>query len=1156
VSTGLTPASLAIALTSLTFSSRPAASLVAGTTSSHRRPDVRPDDLAQKWGIGKVQAANTLKVTTQRGVRSAIHPLHRRFRTKNMQLRYAQLNCRFYSDTFFSEVKSVRGFSCAQVFVDRTEFSVVYPMKRKGEAPDALRFFIEEVGIPSHLHTDGAPELTQGRWADICRDAGIRTTCTEPHSPWQNRAERNIRELKKGTLRLLQRTGCPARLWDFAVQYVSETRALTALDAPALRGRTPYEVITGRTPDISEYIDFSFYDWLWYFDSEIQFPEQKRKLGRWLGVSHRVGQAMCYWVLPESGKPISRSTVQPLTSDERGTEEYRQQMAAFDRAIKERLEVVTADDTSKGKRKPGDETTVDIPAFLRDTDDPEWTGEYQPLEPEAAMPEADDFDPEAFDRYLTAEVALSRGGGEPERGKVLRRKRNADGDPIGKAHENPLFDTRQYEVEFADGSVGSYTANMIAESLYSVADSEGNHFLMLDELVGHKADKTAVPKEDGYITNQSGHRSRRTTTRGWKLCARWKDGSTSWEALKDLKESYPVQVAEYAIANGLEEEPAFAWWTRHVLKKRDRLIARVKSRYWKRTHKFGIRLPKSVKEALAIDRETGTTFWYDAICKEMKNVRVAFKILEADEKVPVGSKFIPLHMIFDVKMDLTRKARLVAGGHTTDPPPSVNTYSSVVSRESVRIAFLIAALNDLNILAADIGNAYLNAPCRERLYTTAGPEFGSDVGKQVVIVRALYGLRTSGASWHAQLATTMQRLGFTPCMADRDVWMRPAVKPDGFKYYEYVLLYVDDTLVVSHEPMKIMEAIKQDYRLKDDLVEEPTRYLGADIGRFQFADEPDKPRWSMSADRYVREAIANVETELQLADRQLPTGKSTKTPLKSGYRPELDFSPVLNDTDANYFQNLIGVLRWAVELGRLDIYLEVALLSAYNAQPREGHLEAAFHMFAYLKKHPRSRLVFDDTYPDFGEKRKEIADAGELDWMPFYGDVKEQLPPNAPEARGNDLTMTCYVDADHAGNTVTRRSHTGVLIFLNGAPITWYSKRQTTVETSTFGSEFIAARIATELVEGLRYKLRMMGIPIAGPALLLCDNASVVANASRPDSTLKKKHNSIAYHRVREAAAAGTLCVVKVGTLWNLADLFTKCLPAQRRKQLLRSILF
>jgi hypothetical protein len=104
---------------------------------------------------------------------------------------------------------------------------------------------------------------------------------------------------------------------------------------------------------------------------------------------------------------------------------------------------------------------------------------------------------------------------------------------------------------------------------------------------------------------------------------------------------------------------------------------------------------------------------------------MAFKFLEEDENVPVGYKWIRCHMIFDVKMDFTRKARFVAGGHMTDPPSAI-TYSSVVSRDSVRIAFLLAALNDVPILATDIGNAYLNANPREKVYTTAGPEFGSD----------------------------------------------------------------------------------------------------------------------------------------------------------------------------------------------------------------------------------------------------------------------------------------------------------------------------------------------------------------------------------------------------------------------------------------------
>jgi hypothetical protein len=397
----------------------------------------------------------------------------------------------------------------------------------------------------------------------------------------------------------------------------------------------------------------------------------------------------------------------------------------------------------------------------------------------------------------------------------------------------------------------------------------------------------------------------------------------------------------------------------------------------------------------------------------------------------------------------------------------------------------------------------------------------------------------------------MEQFGFKPCMADRDVWMRPATKPDGFRYYEYVLLYVDDTLVISHNPMAIMQALQQEYRLKDNAIESPTRYLGADIGKYRFDDEPDKTRWTMSSDRYVKEAIRNVETELKASGSSLPTVSSKKgTPIKSGYRPELDFSSFLGDADANYYQNLIGVLRWMVELGRLDIYLEVSLLSAYNAQPREGHLEQVLHIFAYLKSHDRSRLLFDDTQPVVKHGQPDY------DWTPFYGDVKEAIPYNAPKPRGNSVSMTCYVDADHAGNRVTRRSHTGILLYVNRAPISWYSKRQMTVETSTFGSEFIAARIATEMIEGLRYKLRMMGIPIDGAAMLLCDNQSVVANSSKPDSTLTKKHNSIAYHRVREAAAAKTIRVVKVGTMHNLADLFTKMLSSQRRKDLLSYILY
>jgi hypothetical protein len=106
------------------------------------------------------------------------------------------------------------------------------------------------------------------------------------------------------------------------------------------------------------------------------------------------------------------------------------------------------------------------------------------------------------------------------------------------------------------------------------------------------------------------------------LCVQWKDGSTSWEKLSDVKESFPVEVAEYAEINGLHEEPAFAWWCHHVLKKRDAIISAMNTRYQKRTHKFGIRLPKTVEEALRLDRENGNHYWHDAIAKEIAAFRV------------------------------------------------------------------------------------------------------------------------------------------------------------------------------------------------------------------------------------------------------------------------------------------------------------------------------------------------------------------------------------------------------------------------------------------------------------------------------------------------------------------------------------------------------
>jgi hypothetical protein len=168
------------------------------------------------------------------------------------------------------------------------------------------------------------------------------------------------------------------------------------------------------------------------------------------------------------------------------------------------------------------------------------------------------------------------------------------------------------------------------------------------------------------------------------------------------QESNPVEVAEYSAAKSLLSTPAFIWWTPHVLQKSTRIIAAVTKSYHKRTHKFGIEFPKSWDDCVKLDKENDNTLWQDAVMKEMKNVRITFKILNGEEAVPPTYQEIRCHMIFDVKTeDFMRKARFVAGGHTTDTPHAM-AYASVVSRESVRIALTLAVLNDLDVKMADI----------------------------------------------------------------------------------------------------------------------------------------------------------------------------------------------------------------------------------------------------------------------------------------------------------------------------------------------------------------------------------------------------------------------------------------------------------------------
>jgi uncharacterized protein (DUF2249 family) len=210
-------------------------------------------------------------------------------------------------------------------------------------------------------------------------------------------------------------------------------------------------------------------------------------------------------------------------------------------------------------------------------------------------------------------------------------------------------------------------------------------------------------------------------------------------------------------------------------------------------------------------------------------------------------------------------------------------------------------------------------------------------------------------------------------------------------------------------------------------------------------------------------------------------------------------------------------------------------MARFTAAPQKAHLERMLRIFGYLKHHPQLGILIDpDPHP-----LPTMQDI-DVNWEEQYPCHGEELPPNMPKAKGKPVKLTTYVDADHAHDKMTRRSVTGYIILINNTPIKWYSKRQNTVESSTYGAELVALRIAVEGIIEFRYKLRMMGLLMEGPSQVLCDNKSVVLNMTLPSSTLKKKHNAIAYHRVRETVAAQVIKVNHIDGKSNIADILTK----------------
>ena len=227
--------------------------------------------------------------------------------------------------------------------------------------------------------------------------------------------------------------------------------------------------------------------------------------------------------------------------------------------------------------------------------------------------------------------------------------------------------------------------------------------------------------------------------------------------------------------------------------------------------------------------------------------------------------------------------------------------------------------------------------------------------------------------------------------------------------------------------------------LKKNKIAPPEFYLGAKLEKKNLNG---KEMWTMNSTDYLKAALDNVLNQMKKRGVKIPS--RVFTPMTAGYLPELDLSPELNADDVTHFQELIGILRWAVEIGRVDILTELSMLSSYQASPRSGHLEQVYHIFAYIKRKIKLTLYFDPSLPniDMTMFKGDHADV----FKEQYRGAEEELPPRMPKPRGRQVTTTAFVDSSHASNKMTRKSHTGYVIFVNCAPIVWYSKQQNTIE--------------------------------------------------------------------------------------------------------------
>jgi hypothetical protein len=1006
--------------------------------------------------------------------------LKRTFKSPHPALNVTRRNEPVACDIVYADTPAIDDGSIAAVIFVGTDTQVtdVYGIKTDKQFINTLEDNITQRGAPHKLISDSAQVIIGNKVQDVLRTLCIDSWQSEPHQQHQNAAERRYQTIKRAANRVLDRTGAPPYTWLLCLQYVCFLLNHTYNDN--IKG-VPLQHLTGDTPDISVLLRFHFWQKVYYKKVDGHFPSDSvEDVGHIVGISDHCGHALTYKVLnPSTMKVLHRSLIRP------------------------------ADPLDPNLRAEslGGESDEDVtnPVIHSRHDDM--------LHDDSKQPNTQDDTAPMVTPIINPEDLI---------GRTFLMDKQEDGQQF-RARIVKLIEDHTSQLENNKDRI---------KILLSLNDDTREEVITYNQLLEYLAkdkDNDIVWKFKRIVSHQGPLTPNHPDYKGsmYNVMIEWENGETTNEPLQVIAKDDPVSCAIYAKENGLLDLPGWKQFKSIAKrqKKFTRMVNQAKLRSFNNAPKFknGFEIPRTYEQAVLFDKRNGNTKWQDASALELSQINEYEVFIDSGHhtkaKIPSGYKKIRVHFVFDVKHDGRHKARLVADGHLTAVPLE-SVYSGVVSLRGFRLVLFLAELNELELWATDVGNAYLEAFTSEKVYIVAGPEFKELEGHVLIISKALYGLRSSGARWHDRFADCISELGFFPCKSEPDIWMRK-----NGNIYEYVAVYVDDLAIAMKNPKEFVDILENKHKFKTKGTGPISFHLGMDFTR----DEDNT--LCLSPTKYIEKLMKNYERMFGEPPKQIVT-----SPLEKGDHPEVDTSELLDAKGIQMYQSMIGALQWMVTIGRFDIITAVMTMSSFRAAPRKGHLDRLKRIYGYLAKMRHAGIRIRTEEPDYSD----LPDL-EHDWSKsVYGEITEILPHDAPEPLGKYVTLTHFVDANLMHDIVTGRSVTGILHLVNKTPMDWYSKKQATVETATYGSEFVAARICVEQIIDLRNTLRYLGVPIRSKSYMFGDNKSVVDSSMQVHAKLHKRHTMLSFHRVREAVASGMIGFYFIPGEINPADILSK----------------